>query len=40
MKEKKLKVYSVGEYYEETYAIRCKDVKDIEEARNIILNYS
>ena len=40
MKEKKLKVYSVGEYYEETYAIRCKDVKNIEEARNIILNYS
>ena len=40
MKEKKLKVYSVGKYYEETYAIKCKDVKDIEEARNIILNYS
>ena len=39
MKEKKLKIYSVGKYYEETYAIKCKDVKDVEEARNIILNF-
>lgn len=36
---RKLKIYYVGNFYEETYAIRCKDVKDIEEARNIILNY-
>ena len=31
-----MKIYRVGEFYEETYAIKCKDVKDIEEARNII----
>ena len=34
---KKLKIYCVGDSFEETYAIKCKDVKDIEEARNIIL---
>lgn len=39
MKLNKPKIYMVGDYYEETYAIRCKDVKDIEEARNIILNF-
>ena len=33
-----MKIYRFGEFYEETYAIKCKDVKDIEEARNIILN--
>ena len=33
-----MKIYRIGEFYEETYAIKCKDVKDIEEARNIILN--
>ena len=33
-----MKIYRVGEFYEEIYAIKCKDVKDIEEARNIILN--
>lgn len=32
-----MKIYRIGSFYEETYAIRCKDVKDIEEARNIIL---
>ena len=34
---KKRKIYCVGDSFEETYAIKCKDVKDIEEARNIIL---
>lgn len=33
----KQKIYYVGDSFEETYAIKCKDVKDIEEARNIIL---
>ena len=35
---KQVRLYSVGKFYEETYAIPCKDVKDIEEARNIILS--
>lgn len=39
MKSKAIKIYSVGDFYETTYAIRCKDVKDIEEARNIILKF-
>lgn len=39
MKDNKLKIYRIGNFFEETYAIKCKDVKDIEEARNIILNY-
>lgn len=38
-KEIPFKIYSIGYWYESTYAIRCKDVKDIEEARNIILNF-
>ena len=33
-----MKIYNVGSIFDETYAIKCKDVKDIEEARNIILN--
>lgn len=33
-----MKIYRIGKFYEEIYAIKCKDVKDIEEARNIILN--
>ena len=37
MNTKEIKIYSVGDFYEETYAIKCKDVKDIDEARNIIL---
>lgn len=34
-----MKIYSLGKYFEETYAIKCSDVKDIEEARDIILKY-
>lgn len=34
-----IKIYSLGDLYDDRIlAIRCKDVKDIEEARNIILN--
>ena len=35
---KVIKIYYLGEFYESTYAIRCKDVKDIDEAREIILS--
>ena len=34
-----MKIYYVGNFFDEIYAIKCKDVKDIEEARNIILNH-
>lgn len=34
-----MKIYNVGSFYEETYAIRCKDVEDIEQARNIIYKF-
>lgn len=37
---KKIQVYGVGEYYENNYAIRCKDVKNIDEAREIILSMT
>lgn len=37
-KLKIIQIYKVGHFYESTFAIRCKDVKDIEEARKIILN--
>lgn len=36
---KKVKIYNVGSFYEEAYAIRCKDVEDIEQARNIIYKF-
>ena len=39
MKIKKTIIYRVGDFFEENYAIKCKDVKDIEEARNLILKF-
>ena len=40
MKNKGIKIYQLGHWTSETYAIPCNRVKDIDEARDIILHHT
>lgn len=40
MKNKEIKIYRLGHWSSETYAIPCNQVKGIDEARDIILHHT